>query len=388
MTCFFSALFFLLFQGGKLAFMLFIIVLVLSLYLFMGRWSGIRKANGTRKLLMDLEKPLEAGSTVTVHVNIHIPGYWPVPYVFLKDRITRKNGGEQLFEASLVPDWGRRGGIDYKTAPLRRGIYQFETTECSTEDIFGLFEHKGYLEMPYTLKVHPQKVPIKQWRQLHQMHKGTHFHSATARAVRETTQINGVREYYYGDRLSRIHWNATARTGTLKSKEFEKESLPKTVLILDSTQEGYLNSEAFELSVSVAASLLEYGSKNGLALGFLSNQFFEPSTSLWNHKQMMEHLIELEANGTHSLFKMASDRAQAFAPGTFVVLITSGNGTGVYQTLSWLKQRQINPCHIWVNGENQAVQNQWMSQLHSLGVMGYSVRSLQELPFVLGGTSR
>lgn len=389
MTCFFSALFFFLFQGGKLAFMLFIIVFVLTLYLFLGRWSGIRKAHGTRKLQLDTEQQLEAGSTVNVQVSIQIPGFWPIPYVFMKDRLVRQNGkGEQQFETSLVPDWGRRGGMEYKTAPLRRGIYHFETTECSTEDVFGLFEHRGYLEMPYAIKVYPQKAAIREWKQLHQMYKGTHFHSATSRAVRETTQINGVREYNYGDRLSRIHWNATARTGTFKSKEFEKESLPKTVIILDSSREGYYRDDDFELAVSTTASLLDYGTKNGLALGMLTQSFYEPSTNPWNHKQMMEHLVQLEANGDHALYQWVNEHGKVLSPGTFVALITSQKGPAVSRTLSWLKQRQLNPIHIWVQTKEDKDGHLWIDHLHALGIMVYSVRNLQELPYVLGGTKR
>ncbi len=150
-----------------------------------------------------------------------------------------------FFEASLVPDWKRRGELEYTTPPLRRGFYHFAGTECSTEDVFGLFQHKAALELPYSVAVLPQTVAIKEWKQLHQLLNGTSHHSASTRAYRETTQLNGVREYIYGDRLSRIHWNATAKTGTWKSKEFERESLPKTVFLLDRAQSSYMNGEIF-----------------------------------------------------------------------------------------------------------------------------------------------
>ena len=68
--------------------------------------------------------------------------------------------------------------------------------------------------------------------------KGGFSHASAARASRETTQINGIREFLPGDRLSRIHWGATAKTGQWKSKEFEREALPRTIVLLDACRKG------------------------------------------------------------------------------------------------------------------------------------------------------
>jgi uncharacterized protein (DUF58 family) len=244
LCCFIGTLFFFLFQGGKLSFMVFIIVSILCIYLGLGQWSGIRKSKGVRTLVTSgHESIMEAGSTLGVKIKLDIPGFWPVPYVLIKDHLQRHNGGNQIFESSLIPDWKRSGMMEYRTPPLRRGVYNFTKTDCSTEDIFGFFEHKGTLALEHSFSVLPQKTTIREWKRLQQMLKGMHHHSSTARAMRETTQINGAREYNYGDRLSRIHWNATAKTGTLKSKEFERESLPKTIVILDRAKHHYANEK-------------------------------------------------------------------------------------------------------------------------------------------------
>lgn len=278
---FLGSLGFLLFQGGKLALMLFVIMLILSIYLLLGQWSGIKRTQGNRVLNnTDFGSVIEAGTSLGVRIELSIPGYWPMPYLFVKDRLYHKSGRELIFEATVVPDWRRRAEWEYRTPAMRRGHYTFGHTECVTEDIFGLFEHRGELELPQSIAVMPQTVPIREWQQFHQMMKGTNHHSSTTRAVRETTQINGVREYSYGDRLSRVHWNATAKTGTWKSKEFERESLPKTYVVLDRYMKAYDDPEELELAVSAAASLFQYGAHRGLSLGLLSsgadNVYFEP----------------------------------------------------------------------------------------------------------------
>lgn len=391
LTSFIVSLGFLLFQGGKLALMVFVIICVLSVYLLLGQWSGIKRTQGTRILSnVDHGGTLEAGSSLGVTIQLQIPGFWPMPYIFVKDRLFHKNGTELEFEATVVPDWRRRGEWEYRTPALRRGSYTFGTTECVTEDIFGLFEHGGTLKLPHSIVVLPQTVGIREWQQFHQMMKGTNHHSTTTRAVRETTQINGVREYIYGDRLSRIHWNATAKTGTWKSKEFERESLPKTYLILDRERKAYSDLDQFELAVSVSASLFQYGASRGLALGLLStgadDVYYEPKPGQNQQKMVQHHFIQVEADGTYSLKQVLREKAQNLVPGSFITLITPVYGEPMLQIISLLKQLQLNPCHIWLCTD-PANKEHWLKQLQSIGVAGYAIQSLQELPLMLGGRS-
>ncbi|WP_248926800.1 DUF58 domain-containing protein [Paenibacillus hamazuiensis] len=386
---FIGSLCFLLFQGGKLALMLFVVVSILSVYLLLGKWSGIKKTTGTRQIMnFDHEATIEAGTSVSVQMQLHIPGVWPIPYVFVKERLFHRNGQEFPFEFTLIPDWKRRGSFEYKTPPLRRGFYTFGTTECVTEDIFGLFEHTGYLQVPHSLSVLPQTVPIREWHQFHQMMKGTNHHSSTTRAVRETTQINGVREYIYGDRISRIHWNATAKTGTWKSKEFERESLPKTYVVLDRHGKSYAGEDHFELAVSVAASLFQYGASRSFALGLISvgaaTAYYEPKPGQLQQKEVMQHLIGVEADGTHPLRRVLKEHVQSLVPGSFIAVISPVEGEAALQLMSWLKQLQLNPCHIMVTGKPER-KELWLKTLRANGFMGYAIGSLAELPVVLGG---
>jgi uncharacterized protein (DUF58 family) len=391
LLCFLGSLGFLLFQGGKLALMLFVIMLVLSIYLLLGQWSGIKRTQGARTLQnMETSIMMEAGSSLGVTIHLQIPGFWPIPYIFVKDRLFHKNGSELAFESTIVPDWRRRGEWEYRTPALRRGSYSFGTTECVTEDIFGLFEHRGTLKLPHNIVILPQTVQIREWQQFHKMMKGTNHHSTTTRAVRETTQINGVREYMYGDRLSRIHWNATAKTGTWKSKEFERESLPKTYMILDRQHKAYADLEGFELAVSVAASLFQYGSGRGLALGLIStgadDVYFEPKPGQNQQKAVQQHFIHTEADGTYTLRQVLREKAQNLVPGSFITLITPQYGEPMIQIFNWLKQLQLNPCHLWLYPDPQD-KEAWLKQLQSAGVTGYAIHNLQELPVVLGGRS-
>jgi uncharacterized protein (DUF58 family) len=389
--CMTASLLFVMFQGGKLALMVFVTVFLLNAYLFLGRWSGVKQVKGQRLLSTEqAEDGIEAGSALRVRVKVQIPGFWPVPYMMMRDKLIRKNGGEHDFEASIIPDWSRKGTLEYYTPPLLRGFYRFGRTECSTKDVFGLFEHTGTMELPISFKVYPQTVPIKEWKQLHRLLKGAHYHTVTTRANRETTQINGVREYSYGDRLSRIHWNATARTGTLKSKEFEKESLPKTIVFLERQMRCYRSPEQFELAVSAAASLIQYGKNREINLGLLSvgsdSTYFEPNSYHGGVKNMIRHLIEVAADGAHPMLRILEDRVRLFDPGTCMIIISPQKGEPILKAIAWLNQRQMVSCHIWLTPDIEEGIN-WCKQLQSMGHMGYAIRSLDELPAALRGVA-
>lgn len=392
--CFVSCLLFMLFQGGKLAFMLFFIMAALAVYLALGRWSGISQATG-RRMLLNLDKNMaaEAGSSIAVRIEIQIPGFWPIPYVMMRDRLLRRNGGEFVVETSAVPDWKRRGIAEYVTKPLKRGYYHFEQVECVTEDIFGLFQHKGVITLHESFLVKPQTVPIREWQQFHQAFKGHHYHSTTTQALRETTQINGVREYIYGDRLSRIHWNATAKTGTWKSKEFERESLPKTVIMIDRELRNYRNADQFELAVSIAASLFEYGEKKDLAMGLLSvgqnSVYLEPQRAAAHYRKIGRQLIDIEPDGEYPLIEILKDRARYFPPGCFFVVISPLMDDAMEQALQWIHHRQMNPCHIAAGAHaGTAATEDWLRKLRGKGVLAYAAGSLRELPEALGGKHR
>lgn len=382
------SLFFVLFQGGKVALMVFIIVSLLSIYVGLGRWSGITKAQGSRSLVNAEHDILEAGTSLTVRLNVQVPGVWPLPYVLMKDRLVRRNGHELAFESSFIPDWKRRGEVEYSTPPLHRGYYQFDRTECVTEDIFGLFEHKGELALSQSFCVKPQTVQIKEWKQFRQMSKGHFHHAITTQALKETTQINGVREYIYGDRISRIHWNATARTGTWKSKEYERESLPKTIVVLDRTASAYKSKDQFELAVSTAASLFDYGFPQGMAMGLLSAgqdmTLIEPKRGQSQQKNISAHLIEVEANSTRPLLAVMKEQSRHLPQGGIFVIISPSADEAMLQTMSWLRGKQMLPCQILVGSAEAPISRyEWHQLLKSKGMIGYSVRTLQELPAAL-----
>ncbi|GMK41357.1 hypothetical protein PCCS19_44130 [Paenibacillus sp. CCS19] len=384
------------FQGGKTPMMLFVILNVLIIYLFLGQWSGIRLVQGSRVVANNSsgDGTMHSGMSVEVSLGIRVPGFYPLPYVLVRDRLLRHDGQSIPFETSFVPNWKRTGEVSYTTPPLKRGVYQFAPTQCTTRDVFGLFEHSGSFEANGTFSVVPQAVPLRNWYRIRRGMRGPHSHASAPRAAKETTQINGVREYLYGDKLSRVHWNATAKTGEWKSKAFERESLPRTIVILDRHSEAYgVKQERFELAVSVTASIIELGTRHETAMGLVSpgerSTVLPPRTGIEQREQMIRHLTVVEPDAAQPLFVSIQKLEPVWEPGTLVVIISGAANEDMYRTMSWLSRKGVSLTYIGVDESDarfgRLIKTAWLQSLRAKGWTALSVRQLQELPSVLEG---
>ncbi|MEK4663206.1 DUF58 domain-containing protein [Priestia sp. FSL H7-0729] len=383
-----------LFQGGKTSLMLLSMVTLLCVYLAIAGFSGVRRAQGVRRLSSgsDHEELLHAGDQVQVQLSLTIPGFLPLPYVIVREMLHRHNGESWSFKESLIPNMRGNGELSFQTPPLERGKYVFSETECASEDIFGLIEHRGKFKAKGEFRVLPRTVFIPYWQLYDRKSRLSGPQTALTRSRRETTQINGVRDYVYGDRLSRIHWNATAKTGNWKSKEFEHESVPKTILVLDALASSYEHGDAFEIAVSTAASLLEYGARERMGMGLLTlsdeTSYMAPSESQLERQKMMHHLVDIQYNGQDTHLLPGVERiARQLPQGAYFVVISPQKDEKILELLRWADTRGMTPCHILIDTSESRRSAEWNAMLRGRGTRSFTVSHLQELPTVMGGGS-
>ena len=91
------------------------------------------------------------------------------------------------------------------------------------------------------------------------------------RLYEDPTRIAGVRGFEPGDPLNRVHWRATARTGTLHSKVYEPSTVAGATLLLefhraayDPRHEPYRSELAVTAAASIANALYQLGQQVGL----------------------------------------------------------------------------------------------------------------------------
>ncbi|WP_127592165.1 DUF58 domain-containing protein [Paenibacillus lautus] len=386
-------LLYVLFQGGKTSLMLFSMVSLLTIYLIGAGFGGVNRVKARRSVLGGSERGgehLHAGEQVRVKLEVHVPGLLPMPYMIVREVLQRHNGDSWSFEDSVIPNLRGAGKLVFQTPPLERGRYAFSKTECISEDIFGLMEHKGRIEVQTDFRVLPRTIYIPRWQRNIRNSRLGGTHTTVSASRRETTQINGVRDYVYGDRISRIHWNATAKTGSWKSKEFEHESFPRTMIVLDCTADGYDHAQQFELAVSAAASLIEYGAKEHAGTGLFTAtreaRMFAPADHAGERMRMIQHLVDVDYDRKTKLIASLEKSYRHFPKGALFLLISPMSGKDASEIMRWVETRGMNPCFLQVTNSNETnKRDESISLLQSRGISSYSVASLDELPAALGG---
>jgi len=161
----------------------------------------------------------------------------------------------------------------YRVVCERRGYYRFGPVDLSTGDVFGFATCRGSLEVVDALIVYPRVLPVTAFGLPAKQPFGDE--KPVKPLLEDPLRVAGVRPYVPGDHPRRVHWRASARTGTLQSKQYEPSALPTLAIFLDvNTFEHFwqgIDPEALELAISAAASLAAHGLEERRQVGLYVN---------------------------------------------------------------------------------------------------------------------
>jgi uncharacterized protein (DUF58 family) len=90
----------------------------------------------------------------------------------------------------------------------------------------------------------------------------------------DVNRVASIREYRSGDDLRRIHWNATAKSGTLEVREFVKAMDAPVMILFDLDASVYplrYRHERIETAVEIAASLVHSLTESNRPVALVSN---------------------------------------------------------------------------------------------------------------------
>ncbi|MBU6295481.1 MAG: DUF58 domain-containing protein [Planctomycetes bacterium] len=207
----------------------------------------------------------EVGGTVRMRVSVTNTSSAPIPWILLEDLVAReaidprkgslKVKGRRVRLAMMAP----KGTItlEYTIECLRRGYFQIGPLVVENGDLFGLYRKFRVMAPPAFLLVLPKVVPLAGYDIASRRPIGEI--RLTHRLFEDVTRMAGIREYAPGDPLNRVHWKATARSGTLQCRVFEPSCLAGATIVLDFHADGYPaqgEPARSDLAVTAAASLV------------------------------------------------------------------------------------------------------------------------------------
>lgn len=280
---------------------------------------------------------------------------------------------------SRVFSWiGGREQRSYTSYTLltRRGEYQLGPTTISTGDPFGLFIFKRDFPTQNQLLVMPYFVDLNRFPFPPGFLSGG---KALRRKTPEVTpQSAGVREYFAGDALNRIHWPSVARHDRLMVREFDQDPQADVWIFVDAQRlahtkeadkidapkiekywlwrkkyEFSLPPDTFEYSVSIAASISNFFIKQGQAVGLAAvGHIYTALSSERGDRQknkILETLAFLRPEGDLPLLGLVDAQLGIISRGSVAILITASSHETVVAAATALAERRVRPVVLLVD---------------------------------------
>lgn len=292
------------FQGGFVSWFLFYSFLPFSCYSLILFFYPLHTFQVSRSIN---QEQFSAGETLIAKITIHRKFPFPLFYLIVEDILPYKlNGNEFIDEPKklLFPSFKKTIEYEYELLNIPRGEHIFKTIRLKTGDLFSLTEKEVFFHVENYFLVYPSYVDLDYRKQTRDNDQG-HIVS-NKKLWQETTMTIGVRDYQHGDRFSSIDWKATARRGSMMTKEFEQMQSNDVIVTIDRSQ-----SEKFEWIVTFTASILRSLIKNGENVGLVSigaDKMIFPLQSTEKHLQdMFYHLAKVDCDSKESFVKVLTE---------------------------------------------------------------------------------
>ena len=241
------------------------------------------------------------------------------------------------------------------TPARKRGIYTMGPVRVASADAFGLFRRERMYCGTDKLVVYPvaHEIPGFNIPAAHLSGES----SARRRSHDLTPHAGSIRDYAFGDSISRVHWNSTARMGKLMSKEFDLGLSSDVWLFVDlerDIQAGELEESTDEYAVSIAASLARKYLEAQLPLGLMAygdrRYLLHSDTGRGQFDQVMEFLAMSKAEGTVPLEAALPMEETLLGYHSSLVIITPSHRRDWVAAVRELTRRRVRVAVVLVDG--------------------------------------
>jgi uncharacterized protein (DUF58 family) len=154
----------------------------------------------------------------------------------------------------------------------RRGHYRIEKMEGSSRFPFGLLARNQTCAVDGEIICYPAILPrdsldisaLDVQGTIQRLERGNGY------------DLHTIRDYQFSDGARHVHWKASAKTASLKTREYAADESRRIVLAFDRFG-SHADSERFEQLVTQAASLAFHGIQDGTDIALASDDYRSPS---------------------------------------------------------------------------------------------------------------
>jgi len=147
----------------------------------------------------------------------------------------------------------------------RRGRYQEDSFGLATRFPFAFFTKTRHVSLKREVLVYPRIETTDEVFQILPLVRGEWESFVRGRG----SDLYRIREYMPEDSARHVDWKATAKSGSLKVREFAREDERKLCIAFDNPAPGVLSEEAYERAVDLAASLAWHFSNEAAEVSYI-----------------------------------------------------------------------------------------------------------------------
>ena len=151
----------------------------------------------------------------------------------------------------------------------RRGRYQQKTFGLATRFPFAFLTKTRHVPLAREIMVYPRVEPADEFFEVLPMITGEFETFARGRG----DDLYLIREYTPEDSARHVDWKATAKSGSLKVREFSREDERKLRIVFDNPGPGVVSEKAYEDAVALAASLSWHFAGQNTEVSFVSQGY-------------------------------------------------------------------------------------------------------------------
>ena len=147
----------------------------------------------------------------------------------------------------------------------RRGRYCESSFGVATRFPFAFLTKTRHVALQRDLLVYPPVEPPDELFEILPLVRGEWESFVRGRG----SDLYRIREYLPEDSARHVDWKATAKSGSLKVREFSREDERKLSIVFDNHPAGMISEEAYERGVNLAASLAWHFSSQAAEVSFV-----------------------------------------------------------------------------------------------------------------------
>jgi len=187
-------------------------------------------------------------------------------------RVDVAKGQPGIFEGSAYfPYIAARNELkaDLSLCFARRGIYQQAVFGLATRFPFAFLVKTRRLPLAREIIAYPPVEPADEFFEVLPLITGEFATFVRGRG----SDLHRIREYAPEDSARHVDWKATAKSGSLKVREFSREDERKLRIVFDNPSSGVLPERSYEDAVALAASLSWHFAGENTELSFVAQGY-------------------------------------------------------------------------------------------------------------------